>query len=61
MIFHEPMGQISHSFSALTGPSTMPGLQKVLNKCLMDELVLTSSLETCVALSICRLNSEEFH
>lgn len=39
----------------------MSGLHKVLNKCLMDELVVTSSPESCVTLSVCRLNSEEFH
>lgn len=26
-------------FSALTGPSTMPGLQEILNKCLINELI----------------------
>ena len=38
----------------------MPGLQKAPNKWSMDESVLTSYPETYIALSVCRLNSEEF-
>lgn len=38
----------------------MPGLQKVPNKCLMDELFLASHPETFIVLSFYRLNSGEF-